>query len=106
MRERSDLIQVFEHQTIKVGFEGKFLPRHFRALEHYGYRTAEKYFAIGNDRIKFTSYVGVIQIRNLTIEILPKVDKDKGMQASSARWHDALVSLLRECRLIKVESTM
>ena len=67
-------IQIFEHQTLKVDETTKFNLVHFNALEKYGYKTKEKYFSVGNKRIKFNNYVGVIQVKNLTIEILPKAD--------------------------------
>ena len=60
-------IQVFEYQTLKVGDDPKFTAKHFNALEKYGYKTKEKYYNVGNNRIKFNNYVGVIQVDNITI---------------------------------------
>jgi 5-methylcytosine-specific restriction enzyme subunit McrC len=77
---------------------------HFNALEKYGYKTKEKYFSIGNKRIKFNNYVGVIQAKNLTIEILPKADNKEDDQLTKDKWHDALILMLKECKLIKLNS--
>ncbi len=104
MSKSKNIIQVFEHQTLKIGTEQypSFKEAHFNALEKYGYRTKEKYFSVGNKRIKFSNYVGVIQVRNITIEILPKVDNTTETESTKDKWHSALVEMLRVCKLIKL----
>lgn len=104
MKRGKNIVHVFEHHTLKVGDENKFTESHFNTLGKYGYRTKEKYFSVGNKRIKFSNYVGVIQVKNLTIEILPKADNSEVNQVSKNKWHDALVSMLRECKLIRLDS--
>ena len=96
MSKAKNIVQVFEHQTFKIA--------HFNTLEKYGYKTKEKYFSVGNKRIKFNNYVGVIQVKNLTIEILPKADNDGNNQLSKDKWHNALISMLNECKLIKLNA--
>tara|TARA_B100001059_G_C17791261_1_gene560296 strand:- start:121 stop:1383 length:1263 start_codon:yes stop_codon:yes gene_type:complete len=104
MNKSKNIIQVFEHQTLKVDETSNFKISHFNALEKYGYKTKEKYFSIGNKRIKFNNYVGVIQAKNLTIEILPKADNNEDDQLTKDKWHDALILMLKECKLIKLNS--
>ena len=104
MNKSKNIIQVFEHQTLKVDETSNFKMTHFNALEKYGYKTKEKYFSIGNKRIKFNNYVGVIQAKNLTIEILPKADNKEDDQLTKDKWHDALILMLKECKLIKLNS--
>lgn len=104
MNKSKNIIQVFEHQTLKVDETSNFKISHFNALEKYGYKTKEKYFSIGNKRIKFNNYVGVIQAKNLTIEILPKADNKQDDQLTKDKWHDALILMLKECKLIKLNS--
>ena len=89
---------------MKVDETSNFKMTHFNALEKYGYKTKEKYFSIGNKRIKFNNYVGVIQAKNLTIEILPKADNKEDDQLTKDKWHDALILMLKECKLIKLNS--
>ena len=100
----SKSIQVFEYQTLKVGEDPRFTAKHFTALEKYGYKTKEKFYTVGNNRIKFNNYVGVIQVDNITIEVLPKADNLDSNQTSKAKWHDALIVMLHECKLIKLNS--
>ena len=103
MNKRKNVIQIFEHQTLRVGDHRKFTDSHFKALERYGYKTREKYYSVGNNRIKFSNYVGVIQVKNLTIEILPKADVSDSNDVKE-KWQNALLSMLQECRLIKLDS--
>jgi len=101
---KNKIIQIFEHQTLKVEAEKNFNALHFDALKNYGYRTKEKYYSVGHQRIKFSNFVGVIQVKNLTIEILPKADNNDNNQESKNKWHNALISMLQECKLIKLNS--
>ncbi|MBT4969317.1 MAG: restriction endonuclease, partial [Bacteroidetes bacterium] len=104
MSKSWNTLQVFEHQTLMVDDDSRFKMTHFNILEKYGYRTKEKYYSVGNKRIKFSNYVGVIQVKNLTIEILPKADNLEINQRSKDKWHDALISMLNECKLIKLDA--
>lgn len=97
-------IQVFEYQTLKVGDDPRFTAKHFNALEKYGYKTKEKYYTVGNNRIKLNNYVGVIQVDNITIEVLPKADNEESDNCSKLKWRDALIDMLHECKLIKLNS--
>lgn len=109
MSSSKNRLQVFEHHTLKVDEESPFKITHFNALEKYGYKTKEKFFSVGNKRIKFNNYVGVIQVKNLTIEILPKADNKLEDTASKDtalkdKWHNALITMLKECKLIKLNT--
>ena len=104
MSKQSNIIQVFEHHTLRVDDAAGFKDVHFKALERYGYKTREKYFTVGNKRIKFNNYVGVIQVRDLTIEVLPKADYERVDDASKDKWHNALIAMLNECKLIKLNA--
>lgn len=99
------LLQVFEHQTLRVGDEQNgclFSKKHFHALARYSEKNGGKYYSLLFDGVKFSHYVGAIQIGHLTIEILPKADKKEN--ANTNQWHDVLMEMLKECRLIKVET--
>jgi 5-methylcytosine-specific restriction enzyme subunit McrC len=105
MGNDKNIIQVFEHHTLKAEPGSKFDTVHFNALEKYGYKTKEKYFSVGNKRIKFNNYVGVIQVKNLTIEILPKADNaPEDEKKTKDKWRNALIDMLKECKLIKLNT--
>ncbi|RYE27114.1 MAG: restriction endonuclease, partial [Sphingobacteriales bacterium] len=74
-----------------------------------------EYFRILNKGIQFTNYVGVIQAGNLTIEVLPKMDRGVttafneriddltyAISNEKQKWHDVLLQMLKECRFLQV----
>ena len=62
-----------------------------------------KYFTVIRDGVKFSQYVGVIQAGNLTIEILPKADKESVIDhAMKPAWRGILLDMLKECRQLKI----
>lgn len=98
-----NLIRVFEHQVLRIGESG-FNTEHFNTLVKYNDSNENKYFIVGNNKIKFKNYVGVIQVKKLTIEILPKADNLPNDESNKNKWQKALLIMLKECKLIKIES--
>lgn len=98
-------IQVFEHQTIRVGekINGVVIDESiYKALALYQEKQAIKYFSLVYNGVKFSHYVGVIQVGKLTIEILPKADQAN--QNDLQKWQRVLLDMLSQCGLIKIES--
>jgi len=95
-------IQVFEHKQLIIGEQG-FLPPHWEALGWYNEQHGGKFFSLTPKGVKFNQYVGVIQVGNLTIEILPKISQgvEKG---EKSKWQSVLIEMLRECRWMQVYS--
>jgi 5-methylcytosine-specific restriction enzyme subunit McrC len=96
-------IRVFEYEKLWIGEKG-FTDAHFRAIVKYNEKHKSKYFAVGYNSIKFLQYVGVIQVGNVTIEILPKADREENTDENRRKWHDVLIDLLKQCKLLKYES--
>lgn len=97
------IIKVFEYDTLAVN--ETFREKHFTRLVHYNETHGNKFFSVGNKRIYFRQYVGVIQVGSLIIEILPKPDKHHiSDESAKDTWHNTLVEMLRECGFIKLES--
>lgn len=95
-------IQVFEHGTLAVGEHG-FQARQFVALVRYNDRHGCTFFRVGYNRLHFGSFVGVVQVGDLAIEILPKLDNE--ISADQGRkWQRALLDMLRQSGLLAVES--
>lgn len=97
-------IQVFEHQTLHYGREYSgvsFNEIHFNAFAKLNECHDNKYFTIVHKGVKFTQYVGVIQIDGLCVEILPKADyssEDKNV------WQGVLIDMLRVTNKLNVEN--
>lgn len=114
-------IRVAEFEKLYYDDTKPFKQKHWEALCRYQEQQNKKeasrieYYRILNKGIQFTNYVGVIQAGNLTIEVLPKTDREKTTAAnlvvdkldiddSQQRqgWHDVLLKMLKECRLLQV----
>jgi 5-methylcytosine-specific restriction enzyme subunit McrC len=93
-------VQVFEHSALAVGEEG-LTARHFDTLVRYNERHGCKLFQVGHRRLHFSSYVGVLQVGGLTIEILPKAEKG---QANKGKWQRALLQMLKRSGIVDTES--
>jgi 5-methylcytosine-specific restriction enzyme subunit McrC len=83
---------------------GPFTLTRFNRLVQYNERHGNKYFDVGHNRIHFKNYVGVIQVGNLTIEILPKADKTPESSAQKHKWQCALIEMLRQSGYIQLAS--
>lgn len=96
------IIQVFEHQTLRLGEQG-FAETDLELLAQQEERlAASKFYTLTYRGVKFSHYVGVLQLGDLTIEILPKADAKKN--ADTNLWHGVLLDMLRYCRLLNVET--
>lgn len=99
----NNTIKVFEYGTLRVN--DKFRTNHFKKLVHYNEKHGNKFFSVGNGKIYFKQYVGVIQVGNLVIEILPKADKSSSEDIQIVdKWRNALINMLRECGFIKIDN--
>ena len=97
-------IQVFEHESLRIGQKG-FEEAHWNALIKLNELHDGKYFGIIHKGIKFNSYVGVIQIGGLTIEILPKADNNSSnSEEQKQKWQNVLLSMLKVCKKINVDN--
>jgi len=93
-----NLIKVFEHEYLEIDDE-KFKRHHWKALANFNTTNNNKYFTLYPDGIKFNQYVGAVQAGNLTIEILPKADRQ---DEDKNKWQRVLLKMLKECRFIKI----
>jgi 5-methylcytosine-specific restriction enzyme subunit McrC len=91
--------QVYEHSYLSID-NTEFTQTHFDQLVLYNEINDNVFFDVCYKKIKFKQYVGVLQVEDLTIEILPKTDKfdDKG------KWKKVLIDMLLTCGYLKVKS--
>lgn len=104
------VFQVYEHETILVGDtrnDVSFDQKHFVHLSErlgkkdddvFPYYSLVKYRHI--DGVKFKQYVGVLQVDDLTIEILPKADRG----CADTDWKSVLLFMLCKVHRLNVTS--
>ncbi|MFW6020242.1 MAG: McrC family protein, partial [Bacteroidota bacterium] len=96
---KQNTIQVFEHERLIIGHKG-FQKKHFEALVKLNEAHSFQYFEPVYNGIRFKQFVGVIQVNDLCIEILPKADKD----GDSNLWRNILIQMLKTCGRLKPEN--
>jgi 5-methylcytosine-specific restriction enzyme subunit McrC len=85
-------ITVFEHESLRLDRENKrLLPSQLEALQSFYGQEGIPYYSLIHHGVKFNEHVGVIQVGNTIIEILPKVDRNSDVN----RWRNVLISMLR-----------
>lgn len=92
---------VYEHQTIQVGdycTGVTFEQRHYKALCGLAERSSRSFFTVLSNGIRFAQYVGILQAGDLTIEVLPKADRQRLPERRT--WQRLLIDLLHTCRLL------
>ncbi|MBU2973281.1 McrC family protein [Zobellia sp. B3R18] len=102
MSKRKNILRVFEHSKLHYGREYNgvvFKEKHFNALAKLNQLHNNEYFTLIHKGVKFSQYVGVIQIDGLTIEILPKID---GGSSKEDLWQKVLIDMLRATKRLKV----
>jgi len=101
-------IRVFEHESIYTypDKEGRSLSqKQLDRLYQFNDQNGNKYFTGIRNGVRFNSYVGVVQIGNLIIEILPKIDKPADqLNFQDRKWRDALLQMLAVCKVINIDS--
>ncbi|MEX2336527.1 MAG: restriction endonuclease [Fulvivirga sp.] len=97
--------KVFEHTGVQYEPSLKwhkswFEKRHYDALvDYHDNLGGSKYLSLVRDGVCFSQYVGVLQVLDLTIEILPKTDKSD----NESLWHDVLLQMLRQTRFLQLD---
>ena len=98
---KKNFIQVFEYQKLKFTDNNDFSKTHFDAMVKFNEKNGNKYFTPVYNGVQFNSYVGVIQIGGLTIEILPKADTH--LAPDKSLWQSILLNMLKVCKHIQVD---
>jgi 5-methylcytosine-specific restriction enzyme subunit McrC len=97
-------ISVFEYDSLTVD-NCQFKQSHFDALVKFNDIHGKKYFNVGYKKITFKSYVGVLQVGDRIIEILPKGDNNPSTEGNIRKWQLALLEMLKKAGLIKLNET-
>ncbi len=97
MKNNENQLTVFEHQTIKLNqkIENFILDeKRLKALQRYYGEVGVPYFSLIHNGVRFNEYVGVLQIGNITIEVLPKADNAFTGTNEKKKWRDVLIDML------------
>ena len=104
----SKTISVFEYGWLVVGCsyglsKTVFTDIHYKLLNRYLTQNPDcGYFSVYFNRIRFCNYVGVIHVGDVTVEVLPKIDKhisDKSV------WQKILVDMLAIALHVDAQTT-
>ena len=97
MQSNRNHISVFEHQAIRLNqiIDGvKFDEPKLKALQGYFGEKGVPYFSLIHNGVRFNEYVGVIQVGNTTVEVLPKADNSLEGTLEKKHWRDILINML------------
>lgn len=88
----------YEHQTLRLGYTPGLRKEHLQALMALQQRHRARWFTLVRQGLQLSSYVGVVQVPGLTLEILPKLDDPSRVstaEMNAARWQQVLLRLLQ-----------
>jgi len=95
-------IRIFEYEKLHIG--GQFTEDHLDSLAKYNEEHGGAYFKLGYKSVQFQQYVGVIQVGDLTIEILPKIGKTAPTERDKDKWQKILLDMLQQCNWMTVHA--
>jgi len=104
------ILRVFEFDELILDrvYNGiKFDNNYLTSIQKFNTRNNNKYFTLIHQGVKFSNYVGVIEIGDLIIEILPKADNHLNINTPEdvkASWQNILLHMLKKSGLINVIS--
>jgi len=102
-------ITIFEHQVLKVGTNG-FTQKHLDSLSKWLFKnqTSEdnsQYFSLVDHGVKFKSWVGILQVGNVYIEVLPKISNQNDSEEVIIEWRNRLCKMLAVTRTLDIRQT-
>lgn len=103
----SKAITVYEHQSLTLNQNSnEFNPDILQALHKYSGINGVPYYSLIHNGVRFNEYVGVIQVGNTVIEVLPKADiNSERPNQDKAHWRNLLIGMLKVTGEIEVHST-
>lgn len=90
------IISFFEHQSCCD------LPEDvLKGLQSFYGEKGVPYYSLTHKGVKFSSYVGVLQVGNTLIEVLPKIDR---MDGDEKVWREVLIDMVRSVNLFTTDA--
>lgn len=88
-------ITVFEHEFLRVDRgEQRLTDSQLKSLQSYYGENGVPYFSLIHNGVRFNEFVGVIQIGETVIEVLPKADNTFAGTNEKKQWRDILIDML------------
>lgn len=98
--DKKNIIIIYEHEALYTHKGNKqLLPSQLKALQFFYKEKDFPYYSLVHNGVRFWSYVGVIQVGNLTIEVLPKADTK-----TEKDWRDILIDMMRKAGILKMNA--
>lgn len=105
MSKTTENIVVFEHEILRFDRGENKIPKdQFEALVRY-YGNGVPYYKLVYNGVQFNEHVGVIQVGNIVIEVLPKADKNPGSIEEYSKWRNLLIGMLQTVGSFDIKST-
>src|SRR5688572_24065457 len=96
-----NIITVFEHESLRTDSgEKRISYTQLEALQKFYGEKGVPYYSLIHHGVKFNEYVGVIQIGNQVIEVLPKADKFR----DETLWRQVLIGMLRASGMFNIKA--
>jgi 5-methylcytosine-specific restriction enzyme subunit McrC len=96
----SHKISVYEHESLySTKGESRINEDQLKALQHFYKEKDFPYYTLIHNGVKFSEYVGIIQVGSLTIEVLPKADNN-----GFVFWRTILLNMLRSTNCIELHA--
>ncbi len=105
MSKTKENIVVFEHEILRFdrGVK-KITVELFKALEKY-HGNGVPFYKLVHNGVQFNEHVGVLQVGNTLIEVLPKADRNPHSDTEDKKWRDLLIGMLQVVGSFDIKST-
>ncbi len=98
---KKNIITVYEHESLRTDKGDKLLPEDaLISLQKFYGENGVPYFSLIHKGVKFNEFVGVIQVGNYTIEVLPKTDSNN----SENEWRSMLLNMLKTVGIFDIHA--
>tara|TARA_R110002051_G_scaffold7053_3_gene33255 strand:- start:1786 stop:3039 length:1254 start_codon:yes stop_codon:yes gene_type:complete len=100
---KNNHIIVFEHEILRIDRGEKRLSEtQLKSLQQFYGESGVPYYSLVHNGVKFCEYVGVLQVGDTLIEILPKIDRS--ITTSEESWRKVLIDMLHAVGLFQLKA--
>lgn len=101
MQSESHALSVFEHQALYTNHrEQRLSDGQLASLQRFHSAGGSAYYSLLHNGVKFSEYVGALQVGGTVIEILPKAGKSSDVNM----WRRVLISMLRASEILDLHA--